>query len=133
MTPLLCDEKILNLVSVERFSWSSALFVGDKRGQEHSGEEVYSNKVSVFDTGRFKITICGLMEFLKGHCHSSCLRGKNWITVGKTHISIMALSLESNLGHPDRSWMLSLLRLPLHFRLTMLSKKVRGCTMSAAA
>ena len=26
-------------------------FVGDRRGQEHSGEEVYSNTVRVFDTG----------------------------------------------------------------------------------
>jgi len=25
--------------------------VGDRRGQEHSGEEVYSNSVRVFDTG----------------------------------------------------------------------------------
>ena len=34
--------------------------IGDKRGQEHSGEEVYSNKVSVFDTGQFKINTCKL-------------------------------------------------------------------------
>ena len=27
--------------------------VGDRRGQEHSGEEVYSNAVRVFDTGPY--------------------------------------------------------------------------------
>ena len=31
--------------------FAAVCVAGDRRGQEHSGEEVYSNSVRVFDTG----------------------------------------------------------------------------------
>ncbi|XP_044183332.1 kelch domain-containing protein 3-like isoform X1 [Acropora muricata] len=78
---------------------------GDKRGQEHSGEEVYSNKVSVFDTVKncwFKLATSGDIPVGR-RSHSAVACGKCIYVFGgynglerKHHGEVYSLSTDTN-------------------------------------